>query len=92
MNKGFHLCSVGSVSRSFEPQADATATPVSCGWLALLALLSALPVHAADPVLVAQWPGWPRGEAHAVVVSGNYAYVAAYLGGLQVIDVSVRQS
>jgi len=35
-----------------------------------------------------QWPGWPRGYALRVAASGNYAYVAAVEGSLQVIDVS----
>ena len=37
---------------------------------------------------VGQWPGWPRGVAYGVAVSGNYAYVADWDAGLQVIDVS----
>ena len=34
------------------------------------------------------WPGFPRGPALAVAVSGHYAYVAAEEGGLLVFDVS----
>jgi hypothetical protein len=37
---------------------------------------------------VGQWPGWPRGDAYGVAVSGHYAYVAVGDAGLQVIDVS----
>ena len=37
---------------------------------------------------VGEWPGWPRGNAIGVTVSGNYAYVAHGVWGLQVIDVS----
>ena len=37
---------------------------------------------------VGQWPGWPRGIAYGVAVSGNYAYLAVGSAGLQVIDVS----
>jgi hypothetical protein len=37
---------------------------------------------------VGQWPGFARGPAYAVAVAGQYAYVAAGLAGLQVIDVS----
>ena len=37
---------------------------------------------------VGQWPGWPRGDAKGVAVSGPYAYVADYDAGLQVLDVS----
>ena len=58
-----------------------------CG-LVTLALALAWPARGADPVLIGQWPGWPRGAPYAVAVSGNYAYVAAKNAGLQVIDVS----
>src|SRR5205823_4179480 len=38
---------------------------------------------------VGQWPGYPRGVwTTALAVSGNYAYVANYDGGLQIIDIS----
>jgi hypothetical protein len=37
---------------------------------------------------VGRWPVYARGLAQAVVVSGNYAYVAAGVGGLIVIDIS----
>ena len=62
----------------------------TCGWgLVTLALALAWPARGADAVLIGQWPGWPRGgAARGVAVSGNYAYVAAEYGGLQVIDVS----
>src|SRR5262249_42531450 len=39
-----------------------------------------------DPLRVGSWPGYLRGTASAVVVAGDYAYLAA--GSLQVIDVS----
>ena len=42
---------------------------------------------AADPVLVGQWPGHPRGSARAVAVQGHLAYVAADRGGLMIINV-----
>ncbi len=58
-----------------------------CG-LVTLALALAWPAHGADLELIGQWPGWPRGPAHAVAVSGNYAYVVDDIAGLQVIDVS----
>jgi len=35
-----------------------------------------------------QWPGYPRGNAYSVAVSGKYAFVAAQEGGLQIIDIS----
>ena len=57
-----------------------------CG-LVTLALALAWPARSANPVLIGQWPGWPRGEAYGVAVSGNYAYVADG-AGLEVIDVS----
>ncbi len=57
-----------------------------CG-LVTLALALAWPARGADPVLIGQWPGWPRGGPYAVAVNGNYAYVGVS-GGLQVIDVS----
>ncbi len=63
-------------------------TNCGCG-LVTLALALAWPAHGADPVLIGQWPGWPReGYACGVAVSGNYAYVADENAGLQVIDVS----
>ncbi len=62
-------------------------TNCGCG-LVTLALALAWPAHGADPVLIGQWPGWPRGPACGVAVSGNYAYVADEDAGLQVIDVS----
>lgn len=39
-----------------------------------------------DPQRVGAWPGYTRGPASAVVIAGDYAYVAA--GSLQVFDVS----
>ena len=41
-----------------------------------------------DPVLVGQWPGYLRGPANAVAVSGLVAYVTQGDAGMQVIDVS----
>jgi len=52
----------------------------------LLGLLLALPVQAADPVLVGSYN--TGGLAPGVVVSGQYAYVADYWEGLHVFDVS----
>ena len=58
-----------------------------CG-LVTLALALAWVAHGADLELIGQWPGFPRGDAWNMAVSGNYAYVACWSGGLQVIDVS----
>lgn len=44
--------------------------------------------QAADPALVGQWPGLPRGKARDVFVVGTTAYVAIGLGGLAIFDVS----
>ena len=41
-----------------------------------------------DPIPRGSWPGFLRGPANAVAVSGSYAYVAAGDVGLQVIDIS----
>jgi hypothetical protein len=42
-----------------------------------------------NPVLKGSWPGFKRGPATAVAISGNYAYVATSGGvGLEVIDIS----
>ena len=60
-------------------------TTCGCG-LVTLTLALAWSAHAADPDLIGQWPGWSRGWARGVAVSGKYAYVAA--GGLLVVDVS----
>ena len=62
-------------------------TTCGCG-LVTLALALAWVAHGADLELIGQWPGWPRGKAFGVAVSGNYAYVAIEWAGLQVIDVS----
>ena len=51
-------------------------------------LASHFDLHGADPVLVGEWPGYARGQAQALVVAGNYAYVAAHSGGLHIIDFS----
>jgi len=56
--------------------------------LAALTLVLAGPAQGADPVLIGQWPGWPREPVQNVAVSGNYAYVATGQAGLLVIDVS----
>ena len=40
--------------------------------------------------LVGQWPGWQRGPAYGVAVSGNYAYVADAGWGLQIFRVYLR--
>ena len=50
-------------------------TSRGCG-LVTLALALAWVAHGANPVLIGQWPGKPRGPAVDVAVSGNYAYVA----------------
>jgi hypothetical protein len=59
-------------------------------WVSALLLCEAGPVIGGDidPVLRGEWPGFRRGQAQAVAVSGNYAYVAAGCAGVQVIDVS----
>ena len=62
-------------------------TSRGCG-LVTLALALAWVAHGANPVLIGQWPGLPRGSALSVALSGNYAYVADSGAGLQVIDVS----
>ena len=61
-----------------------------CICVALLLATAAGPAcgGSLDPVLVGQWPGYLRGPAMAVAVSGNYAYVAQGGSGLQVIDIS----
>ncbi len=56
--------------------------------LVTLALALAWVAQGADLELIGQWPGWPRGEAKGVALSGNYASVAEVYGGLLVIDVS----
>jgi hypothetical protein len=50
--------------------------------------LAVLPAKAfdLDPQLIGRWPGYFRGPALGVAISGNLAYVAA--GGMQVIDVT----
>jgi hypothetical protein len=55
-----------------------------CG-LVTLALALAWVAHGADPVLIGQWPGWPRGNVLGVAVSGNYAYVADGYWGLIIL-------
>ena len=58
-------------------------TTCGCG-LVTLALALAWPARGADPVLIGQWPGWERGPAYGVAVSGDYAYVAdAGAGGFR---------
>ena len=59
-------------------------TNCGCG-LVTLVLALAWPAHGADPVLIGQWPGWPRGLAYGVAVSGNYAYVADGKWGLLIL-------
>ena len=56
--------------------------------LALLVWAGAASAQEVRVERVGQWPGWPRGNARGVAVSGNYAYVADLDAGLQVIDVS----
>jgi len=53
-----------------------------------LALALAGPAHGADPDLIGQWPGFARGDPQAVVITNNFAYIAAARGGLIVFDVS----
>ena len=62
-------------------------TSRGCG-LVTLALALAWVAHGAELELTAQWPGWSRGLAYGVALSGNYAYLADASAGLQVIDVS----
>jgi hypothetical protein len=52
-------------------------------------LLSAVPLGA-NPVLIGTWPGNERGDALAVTVAGQYAYVATGAAGLLIIDISDR--
>ncbi|HNW08887.1 MAG TPA: hypothetical protein PKM81_14375, partial [Verrucomicrobiota bacterium] len=64
---------------------------VNSSWgLLVLALALAGPAQGADPILIGQWPGGPRGwQAIGVAVDDHYAYVAGSdLSGLQVFDVS----
>ena len=61
-------------------------TTCGCG-LVTLALALAWVARGANPVLIGQWPGKPRGAALSVAVSGNYAYVADGGAGLQVIEI-----
>ncbi|HOC52076.1 MAG: hypothetical protein KA117_13655, partial [Verrucomicrobia bacterium] len=64
---------------------------VNSSWgLLALALALAGPAQGADPILIGQWPGGPRGwKAIGVAVDDHYAYVAGSdLSGLQVFDVS----
>ena len=56
--------------------------------LALLVWAGAASAQEVQVERVGQWPGWPRGNARGVAVSGNYAYVAVGDAGLLVIDVS----
>ena len=44
--------------------------------LALLVWAGAAFTQEVQVERVGQWPGWPRGDAYGVAVSGNYAYVA----------------
>ncbi len=63
----------------------------TCGYgLVTLALALAWPAHGAVPVLIGQWPGWPRGDANGVAVSGNYAYVADGSWGLMIFGPRLR--
>jgi hypothetical protein len=39
-----------------------------------------------DPVLRGEWPGFRRGPARGVAVSGHCAYVATQKGGLSIIE------
>ena len=52
------------------------------------ALLTVLPTDWSGPTLLGQWPGYPRGPAQAVAVSGSFAYVAAGVGGLIIFDIT----
>jgi hypothetical protein len=66
--------------------------PSPLPWRALpaalvLGIAGTLTSRAADPALVGQWPGYPRGPADAVAFSDGHAYVATVEAGLQVIDV-----
>ena len=79
-------CDVGLARLSADRRAGLWSVALCCGWL--VTLLPALPAQAADPVLVGQWPGWQRGDANGVAVSGNYVYVTIGKAGLAVIDVS----
>ena len=62
-------------------------TSRGCG-LVTLALALAWVAHGAELESIGQWPGWSRGLAYGVAVSGNYAYLAVAEAGLQVLDVS----
>lgn len=56
---------------------------------ALVGSLSASFVAGADdPILLGRWPGYRRGPAHAVAVSGKQAFVLGHGFGAHVVDVS----
>lgn len=62
-------------------------------WLPVVGTLAQTPRRDLDLEMKSWWPGFARGPARAVTLSGNYAYVAyTYQGdwttGLQVIDIS----
>ena len=59
-------------------------TSRGCG-LVTLALALAWVAHGAELELIGQWPGWSRGLAYGVAVSGNYAYVADGSWGLIIL-------
>jgi len=55
--------------------------------LALLVWAGAASAQEVQVERVGQWPGWPRGDAKGVAVSGNYAYVADRNWGLQILRI-----
>lgn len=65
--------------------------PISFPRLALLVFALSQRIFAEGPVVLPQrgwWPGYLRGPANAVDVSGQYAYLALFSGGMRIVDIS----
>ena len=62
---------------------------LAAAWMLAKAPALSAPVLrlAVEVVPLGKWPGYSRGPAYAVAVQGDYAYVAAYEGGLIIIDI-----
>lgn len=60
-------------------------------WLVSMVLALSLSIFAEGPVVLTQrgwWPGYLRGQANSVDVSGQYAYLGLFSGGMRVVDIS----
>ncbi|HMJ26086.1 MAG TPA: hypothetical protein VK475_09670, partial [Pyrinomonadaceae bacterium] len=60
-------------------------------WIASMILALSPSIFAKGPVVLTQrgwWPGYLRGEANSVDVSGQYAYLGLFSGGMRVVDIS----